>query len=204
MFVLLTVHSRLIGWAQGWNEYGQGYTPSVITAASLTFGNLQTSGRAVQFTSRNPIGHARIPASQIGVDGTTLYFSILVRPLEISGGSPDSYFGYGLSDMLLGKPGRSNFYSIEKPSFNIVPTSVQVQPNVTVFLVARVTFRAGNDLVEFWVNPTPGQPLPAPMATKNDADVSRPSDLGVGGSVRCIFDEYRVGTTWESVSPTTS
>jgi hypothetical protein len=190
-----------IGWARAWNEYGQGNTASLIVANSLTFGNLKTAGGAVQFTSQNPIGHARIPLKQIGVDGTVLYFSILVRPLTVTGGSPDSYFGMGFSDMGFGKPGRTDVYSIEKPSFNFSKTSVQAKANETVFLVGRVTFRAGNDLVEFWVNPTPGQPLPAPMATKSDVNVSLPGDIGIGGSVRCLFDEYRIGTTWESVSP---
>lgn len=191
------------GWARGWNQYGSGYTPSTITEQGLTYGRLQTSGRATQTTSFYPIGHARIPSTQLGTDGTILYGSALVRPLAVSGGYPDSYFGIGFSDMGFGKPGNGDFYSIEKPSGATRPTSVRIVANQTVFLVYRVTFRSGVDKVELWVNPEPGQPLPAPQAVKEDVDVSLPGDFGIGSSVTCIFDEYRLGKTWESVSPVT-
>lgn len=191
------------GWARGWNEYGQGYTPSRITTDGLTYGNLLVSGRAVRTTSRMPIGHARVPAQQVGVSGTVLYASILLRPLDpLNVGWPDTYFGFGFSDMLLGKPGASSKYSIEKRWGPTAHTSVDAAQNTTVFLVARVTFRDGPDTIELWVNPVPGQPLPPPHATKSDADVSLPGDVGIGSSISVIFDEYRIGLTWESVSPT--
>jgi hypothetical protein len=191
------------GWRNPWNEYGQGHTSSVIEANGLTFGNLKTSGRAVRTTSRRPIGHARVPQNQLGTTGTVLYASILLRPVDaMNVGWPDTYFGFGFSDMGVGKPGRTGFYSIEKGFGSPAGSTVQAQQNVTVFLVFRVTFRDGSDIIEMWVNPTPGQPLPAPAATKSDVDVSLPGDIGIGSSIPVIFDEYRVGTSWEAVSPT--
>ena len=46
-------------WGGPWNEFGQGYTSSVIAAGSLSFGRLATSGNSVMTTSDFPVGHAR-------------------------------------------------------------------------------------------------------------------------------------------------
>lgn len=191
------------GWRNPWNEYGQGHTASVIEGSGLTFPGLQTTGRAVRTTSRRPVGHARVPETQLGITGSVLYASILARPVDaLNVGWPDTYFSFGFSDMYVGKPGQHNFFSVGKGYGNMASTTTQAERDKTAFLVFRVTFRDGGDIVEMWVNPTPGQPLPAPAAVKSDIDVSLPGDIGIGSSIPTIFDEYRIGTTWESVSPT--
>jgi hypothetical protein len=192
------------GWTGGWGEYGQGYSPSVIVANSLAYGNLTVSGNALELTGYNPVGEDRAPASPVGTDGQVLYVSALMEPLAVTGGNlGGSYFSIGFSDMLLGKSGSTSTYCIEKPTGDISDTGIPAVANQTVFLVARITFQPGPDRVELWVNPIPGQPLPAPNAVKTDADVSNPSNLGIGGNVPCFVDEYRYGPTWASVSPTT-
>jgi hypothetical protein len=79
---------------------------------------------------------------------------------------------------------------------------VAARQNETAFLVVRFTFTSGDDTIDLFVNPTPGQPLPAkPDATKSDLDLGTGSQLGWGASTRCQFDEFRAGRTWEDVAP---
>ncbi len=78
-----------------------------------------------------------------------------------------------------------------------------VVTNQTAFLVVRINFgpAKGNDTVDLFVNPTPGQPLPAvPDATKSDINTGTPSDFNFGSSIRCQFDEVRFGRTFEDVA----
>ena len=43
---------------------------------------------------------------------------------------------------------------------------------LTAFLVVRITFGSGNDTVDLFVNPTPGQPLPAVPVPKDAVALS--------------------------------
>jgi hypothetical protein len=194
-------------WGGAWNEFGQGYTSSVIQAGSLAFVNLKTTGNSVLTTSDKPVGHARrfaVPATY-GTTGTTLYISYLVEPIDaLNAGSPDTYFSLVFGRISIGKGGHSDFYGLENDGSGgtYYASNVKAVPGQPVFLVARFRFLNGSDKCELWVNPTPGQPLPVtPSATKSDTDTGIPADFNIGSSIKTVFDEIRFGPTWESVSP---
>jgi len=192
-------------WGGAWNEYGQGYTSSVIAANSLNFENLAVSGGSVQTTSDFPIGHARAFQTSPGKTGGVLFISYLVKPTDFAG-SPFSYFELVYGGVSIGKGGSSNFYGLENSGGGArVDSTVPVTLNQVAFLVVRITFGAANanDTVDLFVNPTPGQPLPSvPDATKSDRNTGVPGDFNLGSSVHCQFDEVRFGRTFGDVAPT--
>ena len=196
-------------WGGAWNEYGQGYTSSVIAAGSLSFGRLATSGNALMTTSDHPIGHARKFSTAPVGPGQVLFISYLVQPLDaLNAGSPFTYFELVFGGISIGKGGSSNFYGLENSGGgNRVDSTVPVVTGQTAFLVVRITYGAGaqtgNDTFDLFVNPTPGQPLPVvPDATRTNVNAGTPGDFNFGSSIRCLFDEVRFGHTFEDVSPT--
>ncbi|MCW3098187.1 MAG: hypothetical protein JWL77_3805 [Chthonomonadaceae bacterium] len=192
-------------WGGPWNEYGQGYTSSVIGTGSLSFGSLTTSGNSIRTTSDFPVGHARAFQTSPGKTGGVLFISYLVKPLDsLNVGHPSTYFELVYGGVSIGKGGGSGFYGLENSGGGSrVDSPVPVVTNQTAFLVVRITFGTGNDTVDLFVNPTPGQPLPAvPDATKSDRNTGTPGDFNFGSSIRCQFDEVRFGRTFADVAPT--
>ena len=196
-------------WGGPWNQYGQGYTSSVIASGGLSFGKLATSGNAIMTTSDFPVGHARPFQTSPGKVGSVLFISFLVKPLDaLNVGSPDTYFELVYGGVSIGcDTSSSGFYGLEHSPAggDRVNSTIPVVTNQTAFLVVRITFGPtnGNDTIDLFVNPTPGQPLPAtPDATKTDANTGVPTDFNFGSSIRTMFDEIRFGHTFEDVSPT--
>ncbi|MBM3493061.1 MAG: hypothetical protein FJX72_01875 [Armatimonadetes bacterium] len=195
-----------LGWTAPWSCHGPG-ARSVVANTGLAFGSLNTTGLSARTTSGNPIGDDRFVAETLGTPGTVLFIAVLVRPLDpLGSGTNGSYFGTGFSNCFVGHThGMGPCYGIERGrGGGWVGSTVEARQNETAFLVVRFTFTAGNDTIDLFVNPAPGQPLPAvPSATKSDLNLGTGSQLGWGASTRCQFDEFRVGRTWEDVSPTT-
>jgi hypothetical protein len=193
-------------WGSAWNEYGQGETASMISTSGLTYPGLATSGNAIQTTSDYPVGHARRFSVSPGKSGSVLFISFLMKPLDaMNVGYPSTYFGLAYGGVGIDKPGDSAYYALENDGGGgEVKTNVLAVTGQTVFMVVRITFGPtnGNDTVDLFVNPTPGQPLPAtPNATKTDRNTGLPADFNFGGSIRCLFDEIRFGHTFDDVAP---
>jgi hypothetical protein len=193
------------GWKGNWNDGPIGGSLKIGTD-NLTYGNLTTSGSCavVQQTSL-PTGNSRQLASQVGQSGTVVYFSMLLRPLDpIGSATSGSYCALLLNGLYVGKTDAGNSYGMDRRlAGGYVGSQVPAQQNTTVFLVLRATFNAGNDRFDLWVNPVPGQPLPAiPDATKTDLDVGTVTSVGIDASMNAEFDELRVGTSYAAVAPT--
>lgn len=200
----LTNQNGGTGWANPWRTHGPA-TPSVILSGNLTFGKLAVSGNSFKTTSFDPIGEDRdrIPLSV--APGTVRYWSVLMKPEAVSGGWPDSYFLFNIFNQAFGKEGPYDTIGIKGDFGAYVSTGIFPQPNTIYFMVARVQYGADTDKFDLFVNPTPGQPLPTtPQATKTVPHASNPHPQQTfGTTVPCVWDELRIGPTWESVSPTT-
>jgi hypothetical protein len=190
-----------------WNENtAQGSTSSIITNEGLTFSNLKETGRALLTTSDKPLGHSRQFAMSPGKVGGVLFLSYLVKPIDaMNAGYPDTFFGLHYGGVSFGKAGNHPNYCIDGYPGGRVDTNVEVVPGQTAFLVARITFGAPdqNDVIDLFVNHAPGKPLPAqPDARMIDRNTRTPGDIDFGCSIRCIFDEIRIGRTFAEVAPT--
>lgn len=191
------------GWqGSAWKSWlQQGATPSVTTDTGLTFPNLKTEGRAYRTTSAFPTGNFRDVAPALHPEGSTLFFSFLVHPQATTGGSAGSFIGTRIHWGFVG--GGKGFWGIRRDGgSDDIYSTVPVQANETYFLVIRVRFKNGPDEMALWVNPIPGQPLPAtPALEKKDLDIGIATDIGSYTDLPVIYDEWRVGTSWEKVSP---
>jgi S1-C subfamily serine protease len=189
-------------WGNAWVERGQGSTASVISGGGLTFANLKTSGNAILTTSDLPVGEYRQFRSSPGKIGPVLFISYLVKPINVN--HNNAYFELVYGGVSIG--GGHGCYSLNRSGGgSLVETHVPVVPGQTAFLVVRITFGAdnSNDIVDLFVNPAPGRPLPVtPDATKSDQNTGRPNEFNFGCNIRCVFDEVRFGRTFAEVAPT--
>ncbi len=206
----------------GWNRWwGTGFFGSLyVSSENLTYGTLLTSGNSVENAQTDDptpgnlqlaITEVRPLASSLGQSGTVVYFSLLLRPLApIGPGSSNYECGFsigGEEGLFIGKTPKGNYYGMETGYLfsgqGFVASRVLAQQNTTVFLVVRVTFKDGKDLCELWVNPTPGQPLPAtPDATKTDLDLGMVTNISLVSYLGAAFDELRIGSSYAAVAPT--
>lgn len=199
----LTGQNGGTGWINPWRTHGPG-TPSAILAGNLSFGKLAVSGNSFKTTSSSPIGEDRDRTPVSVTPGTVRFWSVLMKPEAVSGGWPDTYFLFYTYKPKIGKSGLSAALGIEGDSGAFVSTGITLQPNTTYFMVARMVYGSTTDTFDLFVNPTPGQPLPAvSQATMTLLHESSPSQqMTFGTSIPCVWDELRIGPTWESVSPT--
>ena len=196
----LAGHDGGQGWDGAWGEHGPG-SPTIEVAKGLTFGNLIVSAGACATTSDSPIGDDRKLALNYGEVGKSTFFSCLLRPLDAV---DNKYFGFGDGSLLWGKGGRHGNYGIEVGGGNdFVDSGIPARKGETVLLVVRVAHAVKGRLIDLWVNPSPGEPLPDDSdASAVDPDTSPHNLLGFGTDLHCIFDELRVGNSFSAVCPT--
>ena len=192
----------------GFNAFAAGYTSA---EGSLSFPRLVTSGGRVEAGAFNAINGARRNLAQpLGVNNTTRYLSVLLRPQgTLHGGVFNGFFGITLAggpanELFVGKPGglAMGEYVIEhRGGFGQVSSGVPTVVGTTALLVVRMEFLAGNDLFTLHVNPKPGDPEPASGAVKTDLDLGVVNVLGIYSTGAFAVDEIRIGNSFAEVTP---
>ena len=169
-------------------------------------GGLGFSGGALSTAGFQPSNQGSSVATWIrdlntplGADGTTVYFSFLLRPDAGYG----FYGGINIGNLFIGRSGNQSFYGLEGPVNNINLSTSPVVEGQTVLLVLEAQFQPGDDNLSLFVNPTPGQSQPAlPDVVKTDLDVGTVTDLILNNYGGYTYDEIRIGSTFASVTPT--
>ncbi len=201
------------GWDRAWFS-----SPPVrnTVSNSLAYGNLATSGGAIQSISQTSFvpDIRTFAGAGLGAAGTDLYLSFLLRPNYNVTNSLGIYGGinFGNADganIFIGKPGANGDYVLQRGDLTLVDSGIAAASNTTAFLVAHFAFAAGNDTIELYVNPVPGRPLVTLVATVNDVnlgDVAGDFNLAYlndngNGFGTHTFDEIRIGKTYADVSP---
>lgn len=162
---------------------------------------------AVAFGSNRDID--RTLATPLGVEGTSAYISILMRPQGILGqGAYGGWFGLALRgspDVFVGMLYGGTKYGI---GLDLGPQTLSSRSAVidrTEFLVFRVDFTEGVDPMRLYVNPQPGAAEPAvPSASLINNDLNQIRGFSLTGPGAAAFDAIRVGTTFLDVAPPTS
>ena len=172
----------------------------------------------------DPFSAFRTPgSSEFGADGKTLYVSMLMRlgdnwipgtqAAVKFGNSPNTNVFFGVNT---GGGAAANTFSIaaQNTAFFIGKSSgVVASAGMTALLVLRYSFGVGNeDTADFFVDPELGAPLGTPMATLSVSEI--PAAVTNGRTFgfsnfntrpnlanALTFDELRIGTTFESVTP---
>jgi hypothetical protein len=203
------------GWGGPWSDTCcAGSTRT--TASGLSFGALAVTPGAATTPAGPPPPpetisiHSRAFGTSFGADNTTLFFSFLLRPDANFGFYAGINLGHTGSDFFVGKsgfiPGTTTpvaNYSLEGGGM-IAQSSVAAVAGTTVLLVMRAQFHDGiADLLDLYVNPTPGGALPAASdATLALPDVGSLDFLFINNASGWTTDEIRLGDTFASVSPT--
>jgi len=182
-------------------------TNYIIAGGSLTFSPLCVSGGRMH----SPVGlrqMARPLAASFGADGSTRYFSFLLRPEGVlNGGDLGGFHGLQVGNLFIGKPGGAGGGVLAPYVLEQVGGAGQVLSPIvpvideTVLLVVKAEFVAGNDTFTLYVNPTPGLPEPAAGTVKSDLDLGTSDSLLIYSGGAFSLDELRVGETFESVTP---
>ncbi len=195
-------------WQQGgFNAFAANYGAA---ETSLSFNGLQTSGGRIVGAAFPTInGAIRNLAQPIGTDNTTLYLSLLVRPLgTLNQGVFNGFFGMTLggsaNELFVGKPGGGlvESYVVEqRGGSGQISSGVPTVVGQTTLLVVRAEFLLGNDLFTLHVNPNPGYPEPTNGVMKSDLDLGMLSRLGIYSTGAFAIDEIRIGATYADVTP---
>ncbi len=210
------------GWSTYWNQFFTATLSYAVTNGSLADGALNTYSNSV-FTTGGFAGRFFNSTNSVIVandgfwaaPGTTNYWSILIRPNV----TPATNHYYGLQifsngantgsgvDLLVGKNGDGLNWGLQAGVGTDAFSSVSAQLNQTVFLVVRCIFAEGSpDSFVLYVNPTPGGPEPATpdAAIMDDIGTQDGIGLNTGNGGQASFDEIRIGTTYASVTTTSS
>ena len=189
-------------WSNSIN--GPNYT---IANGSLSSAPLCATGGRMHST----VGHTRLSrplSASFGSDGTTRYFSFLLRPEGVlNGGDLGGFHGVQIGNLFIGKPGGAGGGVLAPYVLEEVGGAGQVLSPVvpvideTVLLVVKAEFAAGNDTFTLYANPTPGAPEPVAGTVKSDLDLGTPNELFIYSGGEFSLDELRVGETFASVTP---
>lgn len=204
------------GWSTYWNQFFSPNLNYVVTNGSLAFGALNTSSNSVSTTgAAGFVGRFFTSPGNWAQPGVTNYWSVLIRPnvtpatnhfygLQLF--SNDNNTGNGV-DLFVGKNGDGPNWGLQAGVGTDAFSSVAAQLNQTVLLVVRCVFAEGSpDSFVLYVNPTPGGPEPATpdAAMMDDIGTQDGIALNTGNGGQASFDEIRIGSTFASVTSTSS
>ncbi|MGC3958532.1 MAG: hypothetical protein QM813_11500 [Verrucomicrobiota bacterium] len=211
------------GWGGAWQGVNNGASSvqasSLVAVAnaptgydSLSAGNSASTpnntrtGRRVDVSAGGSFGLAGYldGNSNVGADGKTIYLSFMQQPNGTS-----AYYEFEFHRDNLGDPGRiggigndqgGNNVNLRSP--NGTHTLIGAGDTGVNFYVVRIDFKAGNDDVFVYRNPTSAtEPLTPTLVVSNAADMSFDGlSFGAFNNGRTVaHDEVRVGETWADV-----
>lgn len=211
------------GWNGGWQTVNNGsadvVSSSLVAGAGSPAGydalssgnscNLPTNRRVGRFldTSTNgPFGARgyRDGNGRIGADGTTVYLSFMQQPNGTS-----SYYEFEFHRGNLGDSGRIGGVGNDQGGNNVnlrapngTHTFIAAGNTNVNFYVVRIDFKAGNDDVYVYQNPTSATEPAATLTKLAAADMSFDGiSFGAFNNSRTIaHDEVRLGQTWADVT----
>jgi hypothetical protein len=197
------------GWVDSWASTGDA-TDDGMAAPGLTYtdGSAKTLVTGGNTSEMHPGGDGspsyldftRNLDRTLGNDDDVVYTSFLVKHVAANGGL-DYRMGFGGLDLVVrgwhpswGLNGNGNT-GIAKPAVG-----------ETQFIVLKVTYAAGDDTAELWVNPdltTPGAAgysTTLSLSSYTEMKFSQQNANGFPGETN-QWDEIRVGDTWAEVAP---
>ncbi|MES2439545.1 MAG: immunoglobulin domain-containing protein [Verrucomicrobiota bacterium] len=229
----LTTQNGGSGWNGAWQTVNG--TSADVAAGSLAAGagspsgydlrslgnscnllNGKRTGRFLNTSTNGPFGSRgyRDGNGNIGKDGTTLYLSFTQQPNDTG-----KYYEFEFHRGDLGDPGRIAGIGNDTDTGNVnlrapngTHTAIGTGSTAVNFYVVRIDFKAGNDDVYIYRNPTSATNPGSGAATLTRLAVADMSFNGisfgafVGTPARTVaHDEIRLGQTWDDViTPSTS
>ena len=190
-----------------------------IQAGGLSFSPLTSSGnfartvpserigRALDMTIGGPFAAWLDGSNNIGLDGTVIYVSVLMRVSATTDFYALEFHRDGTGDgerfLQLGR--ENGIYGVRVQNDNARNVSIGTEDTATHLLVAKITFGISNaDSVTVFLDPTPGGPEPGAgttIANGGNLSFDQFSIANFGGTKTADFDEIRIGATFSDVTP---
>jgi parallel beta-helix repeat protein len=204
------------GWSTAWTGVDAPTPDANVLAGSLSdpTGTLARSGSHIETNSGLVNGVAyRDLGFTLGADGTEAWMSFLIRsdqpivPGDYGGVVIGGTGAFGVNGLFVGAAPTVHYLDLNGGGGYTPTASSTVVEDTTALLVVRMEFLAGNDRFTLYVNPTPGLVAPDSgagfQAQKINLDLGTFSHLGVnfGQNNQYSFDEFRVGATFQDVTP---
>ena len=214
-----TLHTQTggTGWVGPWLEGGSTANYDRILDGNLIYSSLIVSGNSLRSQAPSSLStdlSRSFEAPIAGADGTTLWVSFLLRKDSEGTSAPNNYFGLALYPsnaeapaLFIGDTGESEFYSLGIAGSDQGQVASSSQSTVSAeatFLVAKLTFQAGPELIDLFVNPDPTAPAPTtPSASKSNFSVDDITAIGILGGLDALWtaDEIRIGRSFADVAP---
>ncbi|MDO9257662.1 MAG: InlB B-repeat-containing protein [Bacteroidales bacterium] len=205
--------------ANGWVAHsGSGSTPMTIASPGLTYSGYLSSGvgNATSTTANNEDVNKAFTSTNTG----SVYCAFMITA------NPTTTTSYPIHFCQTAGTTAANFFcrfyiqkdassaiqfGLQKSGETVTYTGYSYSANTTYLIVLKYTFNtvtSTDDAVYVFVNPTPGSTEPTPTVsvtgtTQNDATAIAAIALRQSSTTTPLarFDGIRVGTTWESVTP---
>ena len=199
------------GWRNVWSGNNDVHTNGLAYLNLLTTGqSLRTDGTgpSLRAVSTNGLGRLLTPQRKFGLDGTTLWLSLLIQRDNRPGGNV--FAGLSLMDdsaerLFIGSPFNAEVWGFEvSATGSAVRSAVKITNGIPALLVVKLEFgiQGTQDRYSLFVNPTPGVEPPVPDAVTTGNFVFNQVRLTSGESaVRAVFDEVRLGESYAEVTP---
>jgi len=202
------------GWSSAWADHASFGGSGLVLSDSLAdpLGILPRTANHGGLTGGllNAAAYRNLSAP-LGADGTTNWISFVLRPDSAPGvGNCGGLVlggdaGTGTNGLFLGH--RDGSYRVEqfRNSGGATVGGIVPAQGVSVLVVARLEFQAGNDRAVLSINPTPGITVPDSGYTATFTNLNLGSFTQImmagDGQAQQSFDEIRFGTSYESVAP---
>lgn len=197
-----------IGFANAWTRIAGSSAQVVTTSLTGPAGFPAAQGGAAEMNTTLTFSQTRDLSTTLGADGTTSWFSFLLKPDGTAGGM-SLFIGDGdgaTNTVNIGTAGSDFLLGADSTGTGEKITGAVIGSQ-TYFLVVQADFAAGNDTITLYLDPTAGvsapDSLPAEKAVLTTADLGTFTQIGlVGGffSNNSQIDEIRVGTTFADVA----
>jgi hypothetical protein len=184
------------GFSSAWSSAGAN-----VVAGSLSIPGYTGVGNSALVSTGTLM--VRNLSTTYGTTGTDLWFSFLNRVDSIT-----AFESIGLGQLRIGRAGGSGGNGPPSANWSFdnaggtgpVISDVPAVNGQTVLLAVHMTFLAGHDNIDLFVNPAPGAAPTIPNAHKTDIDLTVNQVLISCNQTVSAFDELRLGTTYADVN----
>lgn len=205
------------GWAGAWHdihpdgapktfvlapglEYADGDGVQLATAGSQVGIAYDTSRKIDLDTASRPELAGVVADGKLGVDGPSVWISLLARC--------ESGYGWSVVELNAGTREQVKLcHAGDSENWGFIDTATrETDTPVTepVFILVRIDFRADDDAIHLWIDPSLASEPDAETADATGAYPDAAFDTVVirGDSTdETYIDELRIGTTWADVCP---
>jgi hypothetical protein len=193
------------GFSGAWS----GATTATINASGLSYSTVPALGLAASTAAGTAVANSRSVSATLGGNGTTTYFSFLMRPDNVNTARNAEFGLIGSANLWVGKSfsGTDNTHFVLESGTagsgtGLQATTTTATSGTTVLLVLRADFAAGNDTFKLYVNPTSVLEPGSAAATLTGIDVGTSlTSLQINGNLGFTFDELKIGSSYADVVP---